>query len=115
MPNQPRRATRGRGPWPIEPSFHGPDVGDVSGPEPVGPSDRELAIEPVRRRGPPVIRLGRRSPLFHSVGPEAFGAHQAGYAPLADPMPARQEGLPDPATDVDLTALPVDQADARRI
>jgi hypothetical protein len=79
----------------IAPPFHGPDVGDASGPDPVGPCEGELAIEPVRRHGPPVIRLGRRPSRLHSDGPTAVGAHRAGRAPLADPMPARHEGLSD--------------------
>ncbi len=58
-----------------------------------------------------MIRLGRRPPRPHSVGPEAIGAHQAGHAPLADPMPAWHEGLPDAGTAVGLTPLPVDHAD----
>ena len=95
----------------IEPTFHGPDVGDVSGPDPVWTCDRELAIAPVRRHGPPVIRVGGRPPFLHGFGTEAIGAHPAGHAPLADPMPSLHEDLPDAGTSVGLTALPVDQAD----
>lgn len=71
----------------MQPALGGPDIRDVSGPDPIGLRHGELPIERILCHGQPVIRLGRRAPRCHDLGSEARLAHQPGHAMLSDIMP----------------------------
>src|ERR1700704_5059638 len=68
----------------IQPTFAGPDVGEVGAPLLVGPCRREVLIKQVRRHRPSVLAARGRfnPPLLPSL--QAVVAHQPGYPAATD-------------------------------
>src|SRR5215213_7892571 len=68
----------------IQPTFAGPDIGDVGAPLLVGPCCREVLIKQVRRDRPGVMAVcgPLEPPLLPS--PQAVVAHQPGYSAATD-------------------------------
>src|SRR5581483_243761 len=95
----------------IQPTFLGPEIGDVARPDAVRRRRCELPSERILRHRQFVRRVGRRAPLLHGFRPNTGFSHQARHALLATTMPTTAQLIEDTGTAVGAAALGVNGAD----